>query len=184
MPSQLTTKTTPELLLQIVSAERDCPSCFGKGVLGSSGGFGNSPPPEQWGCVDCGGIGKVPILDPKLMRLPCPNCAGTGHIYSISVAPALHRQLFSRCQPCKGEGWMPNPDAWAMKKALHRAEYYLAESHAFMFAGNKPWGAHCYHQREAPSDQAMVWDADPERARYLAVVKVFENRARLSDFAP
>ena len=56
---------------------------------------------------------------------------------------------------------MPNPDAWAMRLALHQVKISLTESNSTIPEDPTPWRASCRNK--------TVWDADPKRARYLAV---------------
>ena len=157
MTTNLRNLTNAELLLQIVSAERACPTCHGYGGMSSQdlvGIHGNKP---MYPCEFCTNTGEVPILDPKLMRLPCIG----QHPYPCYI-PNRHEHV---CEDCQGRTWVPNPDAWDMKKALHLADFDLSEGNAYRI--NMPWGAGCWKRGLQPSEP--VWDADPKRARLLAV---------------
>ena len=63
---------------------------------------------------------------------------------------------------------MPNPDAWAMKKALTQARLRLTEGYGFFVVEEGLYWASCQAKEEAPEGK-KIWDADPKRARYLAV---------------
>ena len=182
--TDLSTLTKPELLLLIVSAEKPC---IDTEHIGSMCRYG------------CGMTGKVPILNPELMRMSCP-CPPYCVAYSDSPddqdwqrcsACGVNRSCpkhldnvmgehGSWCDNCHGSNWMPNPDAWDMKKALHLADFYLTEGNLFPFTGTGLWPtgtavykAHCRSRVQVESDVAWVWDADPERARLLAVGYAF-----------
>ena len=174
MPTKFALLTNAELLLKIVSAEQDCPTCLGVGSLGMQmDEVGDKVAIKTLSlipCFQCGSTGKVPILDPKLMRLPCPGvvtrlggfkpCVITG--YQKGVTGEL---LAGEKDACGGWSWVPNPDAWDMKKALHLAGYQLVEEYDRMRCR---WLAAVY--RYADSGYGHIQgDADPERARLLAV---------------
>ena len=154
MTTDLSTLTNADLLLQIVAAKKI--SC------GYNGDLFTRCSCEEGDCP-CHSIGfkevhgKVPILDPKLMRLPCIG----QHPYPCYI-PNRHEHV---CEDCQGRTWVPNPDAWDMKKALHLADFDLSEGNAYRI--NMPWGAGCWKRGLQPSEP--VWDADPKRARLLAV---------------
>ena len=160
------------ILLLIVMAKRDCQHIF-------SVRQGLKPASE---CQLCGGTGKVPILAAALMRLPCPcvlYIAGKGedrcsrcadHIWHSKQLSNMHRD---DCLLCQGRNWVPNPDAWDMRKALHLAGFQLAESHSRMGNADDVFLAHCYPYGGYLSGPRPISNADPERARYLAVAKAF-----------
>ena len=159
MTTDLSTLTNAELLLQIVVAKRKS--------VGECDGINHGP-------ATCG-IVEVPILSPELMRLPChcvsfmecPNCRSfNDHSVQCKLGTYSHW-----CDDCQGRGWIPNPDPWAMKRALSAAGFYLAE-YERLSDGNDVWGACCYVKGYPHID---VTDADPERARFLAVLKAFEE---------
>ena len=161
------TKTNAQLLLQIVSAERDCPTCLGVGSLGMQmDEVGDKVAIKTLSlipCFQCGSTGKAPILDPKLMRLPCTNP------YCIAVLPEfIDSQNVGVCKVCGGRNWIPNPDAWDMKKALHLAGYQLVEEYDLI---RRRWVAAVYRYVVNLGIAQIEGDADPARARFLAVVR-------------
>ena len=183
-------KITTELLLRIVSAERDCPACKGTGNVGahlpSGNNEGNAPwvdPTYPEPCAGCGGTGKVPSLSPELMRLPCPGWRRKSgqDVPCLALRPDWWKifgpPYLGEVDPCGGLCWIPNPDAWDMKKALHQVGFYLVESHITLNNVNAPFVAICFLEKAKAfppaSDCPPVWDADPERARFLAVAKAF-----------
>ena len=170
----LTDLSNEELLLHIAEAERDCSTCQP---------MPEGPPPPI--CPTCGGTGKVPILSPELMRLPCPKkcsggwivetwaggrrwgCYGCGGIYQREGAGGN-----------EGRGWIPSPDAWALwalKEGLLSSGYTYSE-HGEMH------GASWVAVRE--TDTQEVWfgrDPDPKRAFLLAVIGSFHGVACVQD---
>ena len=159
MATDLSTLPNSALLLQIVSAERDCLNCFGTGFVQILAK--HDVETDFCGCNK----GKVPILDSKLMRLPCPWCDGKGD--------GCLRITQSETEPhCQGRNWVPNPDAWDLLKALHLAGYKLVETSIRIWLDGQPYSAAVY--KEAAHSLARVWDADPERARFLSIIKSFQ----------
>ena len=152
--------TNPQLLRSIVEAEQDCPTCHGYGGMSSLELVGIPGADPMYGCETCDSTGKVPILDPKLMRLPCPY-------------PCHCQRGPLHTAPCLTRGWVPNPDPGAMKKALHLAEFHLSEDGAFWAKREDCYWANCRPKYELSDYGETVWDADPERARLLAVAQAF-----------
>ena len=161
------TKTNAELLLQIVSAERDCPNCSYVPLLeGGIIGFTL--------CEICNGTGKVPILDAGLMRLTC-DVDGLCKDGVLQADDLPWGRLGNMHRRCLGRGWIPNSDAWAMKKALHQVRFQLREFSGFSGWGEDGYRAICESKEdELVGNRETVWDADPERARYLAVAGALE----------
>ena len=161
--------TNRELLLQIVSAERECSklNSYPHSQKESGYRYKGFQCPE----LHCLGTGKVPILDPGLMRLPCPNQDGFWS-EQFKAHCVSYLKGHSICTYCQGRNWLPNPDAWAMKKALHQAKLQLLENQG----RSKDFQAGCFpqgHGKPLYPIGGYVWDADPERARLLAVAKAF-----------
>ena len=172
MTTNLSLLTNAQLLLRIVSVERECPVCEGTGSLGvdlpAGDSQGNLPAAREM-CNNCANTGKVPILAPTLMRLPCPNQDGFWS-EQFKAHCVSYLKGHSICTYCQGRNWLPNPDAWAMKKALHQAKLQLLENQG----RSKDFQAGCFpqgHGKPLYPIGGYVWDADPERARYLAVVE-------------
>ena len=163
--------TNAVLLLQIVAAERECSNCKGVGGLSSLDLVGIPGADVMYQCAICNNTGKVPILDPKLMRLPCDTeglCKG-----GVLQADDLPwGRLGDTHRWCRGRGWAPNLDAWTMKMALTRASLRLTEGYGFFVVGEGLYWASCQAKEEAPEGNKM-WDADPGRARLLAEAKAF-----------
>ena len=125
----LTELSNEELLLHIVKAERD--SC----------GFTGSHVESRCWCPEadccCHSLsfkevhGKVPILAPELMRLPCPDLEKRVGLCAMCHKAYWEEQHHSpECTICMGRGWIPNPDPWAMKQALLQGGYsYSEEGH-------------------------------------------------------
>ena len=153
----LSTLTNAELLLLIVAAERE--------VVGECDGINHGP-------ETCGGTGKVPILDPKLMRLPCPNQDGFWSEQFKAHYVGYFKGL-TICTYCQGRNWVPNPDAWAMTKAVAQAGFRLTEGCWFHVAAKARYWAHCEPSEDDSGSGETVSDADPERARFLAEAKAF-----------
>ena len=165
--SKLASLSNLQLLLRIVEAVRHCPRCFPQDGLSYVIAFS----PHQ-DCQECGGTGKVPILDPKLMRLPCPMLYERPLWASMQTT---HELQGINCE-CGGRNWVPNPDAWDMRKALHLAGFYLREESIFVPMEELPWGAACWPKTRTRSNvwaTDWAWAADPEWVRLLAVAKAF-----------
>ena len=64
--------------------------------------------------------GRIPLLDPKLVRVECVACAGTG----VGYYPYSHQEAV--CLVCQGRGWTPSTDPWAYVRA------------AWLFLPNQP----------------------------------------------
>lgn len=170
MTTDLSTLSNAELLLRIVSAKRDCPYCLQLQDL--EGG-----PYSVSGCEVCGGTGKVPILDPKLMRLPCDSKKHSPCYKEFGYDTPSGGNYYETIvtTDCQGRNWVPNPDAWDMKKALHQAGFHLGEVHrwpSFQQTGDD-WSAVCYPYNSPKLGNEGTWDADPKRARYLTVAGAF-----------
>ena len=172
MTTDLNALTNRELLLKIVEAERDCAHIFSvrQGLKPASA------------CQFCDGTGKVPILSPELMRLPCPCPKKVWHQETSEGGSWWDQPCNPRCYPnkhiegcfCQGRSWIPNPDPWAMKRALRLAGFYLTEDSVPNTSDNKPWAVVCWVSEQfTDSGTGWVWDADPARARFLAVLKAF-----------
>ena len=190
MTADLSVLPNSAILLQIVAAKRKCLDCSGvgaickmevDGVVVSS--FGS--------CQRCDNTGKVPILDAGLMRLPCPgdgivDCwkgkatrydwSGHGSDCAQHNLPAYSNEpcscgVWPDCLVCKGRNWVPNPDAWAMRKALGMAGFRLDEGCWFRPVGEPLYWANCGLRQKIDAESGE--DADPEQARYLAVAKAF-----------
>ena len=179
MTTKVESLTNRELLLRIVSAERDCPD-WKPNIVNVQG--------VSYCCDRCDGRGKLPILSPELMRLPCP-CPPYCVAYSDSPddqdwqrcsACGVNRSCpkhldnvmgehGSWCDNCHGSNWIPNPDSWAMKKALHQAGFRLAERGTRY--GQGQWIAHCCPFGHDSRLCIPIVDADPERARFLTIAK-------------
>ena len=154
------TKTNAQLLLLIVVAQRDC-VC---GCHTATSSIRNLVDHTAFKCPPCSGTGKVPILDPGLMRLPCPWCDGKGR-WCVGLAQ-------SALDPhCQGRNWVPNSNAWDMKKALHLAGYQLVEEYDLI---RRRWVAAVYRYVVNLGIPRIAGDADPARARLLAVGYVLE----------
>ena len=184
MTTDLSTLPNSALLLRIVAAERDCTHCQGTGLAPREVGE-----EHLWYELCCCHHGKVPILDPKLMRLSCPcsNNAGSGYWcfqcskrrrsvdgyadeYLTPARAAIHAP---DCANCRGDTWVPNPDAWDMRKALHLAGFQLIEGHT-MYSHQDKYPAICYRYLEQEATPRIpILDADPKRARHLAVARAF-----------
>ena len=126
-------------------------------------------------CQVCGGTCKVPILDAGLMRLPCPNQYGfwseqfKAHCVGYFKGHAI-------CVYCKGRNWVPNPDAWDMKKALTLASFQLIECSGFSGWGEAGYRASCQLRKdEFTGERETVWHPDPKWARLLAVTRALTN---------
>ena len=163
MATDLSTLPNSAILLQIVSAKRDCAVVWAVAHSGRP----DSPLPitaHPSECC-CEGTGKVPILDPTLMRLPCPWCDGRGKD-CLTITQ-------SEIEPhCQGRTWVPNPDAWAMKKALHQAGFQLTEQHTMHEYNPDAYMALCFRYQDLTMIPHLpIFDADPERARLLAVTR-------------
>lgn len=193
MPTDLSTLTNTELLVRIVEAEKDCDLCEGSKVILVG-------EPDQDDCWECEGIGKVPILSPELMRLPCPcpsycvryhdmpddrddrRCGPCGSHASFSMWDSSPLGKHGDwCENCQGRGWGTNDDPWAMKKSLRLAGFYLVEDCVLLKSMETPWFASCWRcvedQGDSLSPSTSFWDADPERARLLAVAKALTGIA-------
>ena len=186
MTTDLSTLTNLELLLRIVEAEKDCSE--------------HLPGIPHAAICRCGSSGKVPILSPELMRLPCPcpsycvryydmpddrddrRCGpcGSHASYSMWDASPLGKHG-DWCENCQGRGWGTNDDPWAMKKSLRLAGFYLVEDSVLLKSMETPWFASCWRcvedQGDSLSPTNSFWDADPERARLLAVAKALTGIA-------
>ena len=182
MNTELDALTKPELLRRIVEAERPCSGCLGSGSVGvQMEEFGDRVAIENVSlipCTQCSGTGKGPILDPKLMRLPCPHGRHAAcHSPSQPQNTCPEHLNVHHCFECHGEFWVPNPDPWAMVKALHKADFQLIERHSYrgdFQAGCYPRGpgSALYPAVEYIWDLGgYIWDPDPERARLLAVAR-------------
>ena len=159
------TKTNAQLLLQIVSAEKEC----------------NAGHPltddyfkELGECYKCLGTNKVPILDPQLMRLPCSCLVGYRN-YTTSYKQSSN---YATCVDCQGRIWIPNPDPYTMREALHKAGFQLVENHIPIYYKDTslPWMANCFPYSKSASYILQVRSHNPERARFLAVIKAIENK--------
>ena len=165
--------TNAVLLLQIVAAERECSNCKGVGGLSSLDLVGIPGADGMYQCAICNNTGKVPILDPKLMRLPCDTeglCKG-----GVLQADDLPwGRLGDTHRRCRGRGWAPNLDAWTMKRALHQAKFHLSEGCVFWHKRTDFYWATCWSIEEYTGEfEGRVYDTDPERARLLAEAKAF-----------
>lgn len=163
MNRQLYTLTNDELLLRIVAAEQDCTHVWRTSEPGVYQHEGTPPVPlalplavpHPRECM-CNGTGKEPVLSARLMRLPCPES-------SVVFGHMLEDPVY--CLACQGRNWIPNPDSWAMWRAL-KAAGILAK-----FSLVSTFGALVVINEK----DNFVSDDDPERAFLLAVAKVFED---------
>ena len=91
-----------DLKLALALLEKECPDLFTEH---------GRPRHERkgWSCILCGNSGKVPLLDPALVRKPC-TCR----------PPEL---VHSETGPCRGKGWVPSPNEMDWVRALNKAGY-------------------------------------------------------------
>ena len=166
----MTTLTNAQLLLHIVAAAQDCPN-WKPNTVNVQG--------VSYCCDGCGGLGKLPILDPGLMRLPCPNYQATkaftlGSGWTMEACKSHEAFCRAGKDACNGTGWVPNPDAWAMTKALHKAGFQLTESHAVYEYSQDEYMAFCYrYQDKHIIPYLPTTNPDPERARLLDIINAF-----------
>ena len=163
MGTTLESLPNADLLLCIVKAERDCPLCDGQGYKNLISDPEDPHHIQSATRCTCR-AGKVPILSPELMRLPCPQ------LYKRSSWPSMatiHELRGINCE-CQGRTWVPNPDAWAMWRAL--AE--IKVDAALNLSGG-------IFEAVIPDDSfdETRWCSsegdDPQRALLLAVAKAF-----------
>ena len=104
-----------DLKLALALLEQPCSNCFPLGILAEMEPIGH--------CKVCGGTGKVPLLDPMLVRTPCPNVRPDefGRLDLIdSYKQGLHKA--ERCA-CGGTGWFPSPKEMDWVRAFNKAGY-------------------------------------------------------------
>ena len=116
--------TEPNIPLALALLERDCPcsECHGNPVV------------DTWICqgrmLCCNGTGKVPLLDPELVRKPCPceyiydginhylDASDGNRCCKLQIYDLGHR--LDTCDACQGRNWVPSPDildwVWALNK--------------------------------------------------------------------
>ena len=87
------------LPLAIALLKKNCPDCY----------HGEAPT-RVCGCPTCNGTGKVPLLDPDLVRKPCPRLLGREQ---------------TDCSYCQSNGWVPSPDLLDWIRAVNRAGYVV-----------------------------------------------------------
>ena len=92
-------------------------------------------------CSKCAGTGKVPLLNPELVRKPCPcppycvpysaspddqdwQMCGACQTTRIHAMGALNDILMGHhgvwCENCQGRNWVPNPDILDWIRALNK----------------------------------------------------------------
>ena len=160
--------TNTELLRRIVMTERV--SC------GYNGGPSTRCSCEEGDCP-CHSLGfrevhgRVLTLSPDSMRRTCPCIAKPAAEYLTQTCDGCRRTGVTfhgdNCLNCGGQGWIPNPDPWKMRTALRHAGFILVERSTLY--GEQPHGAVC-GSPSSMSREDWIWDADPERARLLAVM--------------
>ena len=91
--------TAEEALLWLAGLEKKCD------WLGSGDGL----------CPNCGGSGKVPVLD---LREPCPRMERTYATTHISAGLAW-------CHLCGGRNWVPKQGVEALYQAMHDAGWTI-----------------------------------------------------------
>ena len=103
-----------DLKITLALLEKDCPGppyhlCKrGSIIISGSGVYGSA----QVSCSLCRGTGKVPLLDPALVRKPC-TCR----------PPEL---VHSETGPCRGKGWMPSNNEMDWVRALNKLNMDVA----------------------------------------------------------
>ena len=104
---QPSTLAESNLLLALALLEKDC-DCW-QVIDRNEGRTGTIRKAPDVFCSKCAGKGKVPLLDPALVRKPCPN-------------PYCKNGWDSKwaCPTCKGRGWMPSPDILDWIRALNK----------------------------------------------------------------
>ena len=178
MITDLSILSYQEILLKTVAAQRHC-QC---GCHKAKPAIQDIVDHAYFKCPICSGTGKVPILSPALMRIPCPNYQATKAFTLGSgwtMEACVSRESYCRAgkDDCKGSGWIPNPDPWDMREALHQAGFQLVESHipSYYRDTSNPWMADCFDYTRIASPGLPTRSFDPKWARLLAVVKAFQR---------
>lgn len=150
--------------LKLCLLERDCPRLKHKLGLEDS-----AAPGKPLGCANCGGTGRIPLLDSTLVRV---------ERYRGWVAPWSHRdcKAMGRCDlmlddgsmikgttDCQGRGWVPTTDAWAYVRA------------AWSYLTSPPKDG--LHTSQQDIVMAAIWDAldsgqDPSSAAFYAMAEM------------
>ena len=102
-----------ELQLALALLEKGCPDC----QLPAS--FGVKPQLDPW-CEPCCGAGKVPLLDPGLIRKPCAWGIGEDSYDHKRCAENLYR---NKAYVCNGSGWLPSNNEMDWVRALNKVGY-------------------------------------------------------------
>ena len=93
-----------DLKLALALLEHNCPGC----QLPES--FGAKPELDPW-CDACDGTGKVPLLDPNLVRKSCRWCG------SIAQHPVGYH--------CEGRAWVPSEREMDWVRALTKVGWNI-----------------------------------------------------------
>ena len=117
----MTQAVTPqEALHWLEGLKKPCPNCY------PVPGVETYPIPH---CKDCGGTGKVPVLD---LREPCPGsttiisgsyrypCLINGFAWWKSNGPPFE----GLTDPCEGRGWIPKQGREALHEAMLKDGWY------------------------------------------------------------
>ena len=92
--------------LELCWKRTECLGCKGTGIdIHYSGQQGIGRPCKS----GCKGTGRVPLLDPEIVRVKCPLGGLESH-----YDPKNH---IHPSDPCQGRGWIPSTDPWAYVRA-------------------------------------------------------------------
>ena len=102
-----------DVKLALALLGHNCPGCQLPESLGAK------PELAPW-CNTCGGTGKVPLLDPALVRKPCPGVS-PDDFGCVTWIDAYKQELHmaGRC-PCEGRGWFPSNNQMDWVRALNK----------------------------------------------------------------
>ena len=126
-----------DIKLALALLEKGCPNCFPLGP-------GMSPIDH---CKDCGGTGKVPLLDPGLVRKPC-SWADSHNEYDRGKAHSTYdRRNCTQAahRPCPG--WSASNDEIDWVRALNKTGYDIVFLH----------NGRAHVELDDPTDLHFIW---------------------------
>ena len=104
---RLTQKIDSKDALKLCLLEQKCPSHEWTSIPGKVLEDGNQVADTLEPCPTCGNYlsGRIPLLDPKLVRVECDSEECEAAIPVPGEEP--------ECAVCQGRGWIPSVDPWA-----------------------------------------------------------------------
>ncbi|MBI4127989.1 MAG: hypothetical protein HY459_02865 [Parcubacteria group bacterium] len=109
----MTPQVDQDIKRQLCELTKLCPICLGVTWVNRETGLPANTPEKNDKCGKCNSTGRVPLLDPTLVRVPCT----TAHLWRVIQDKDGYLDVSISCEKVGCPGYTPSDDPWAYVKA-------------------------------------------------------------------